>query len=120
MRFNGVFWEVNSTTTVVIIDETRIWSCSFDKTIRVWNILNGVCEQTLEGHTSIVRDMILLLDRRICSISWDGSLRFWDLETRACELTVQVCTYGLIKVIQLQDGRLVISNQSRVVYIIGE
>ena len=74
--------------------------------------------KTLEGHTDWVRDMVLLSDGRICSVSTDGSAKIWNIESGACELTVQVCR-GLCKVIQLHDGRLVVSNYNNVLYIIG-
>jgi WD40 repeat protein len=61
---------------------------------------------------------ILLLDGRMCSVSDDGSVKIWDIETGVCDLTVQVCNSLLYRVIQLQDGRLVVSEVNDEVYII--
>jgi len=37
--------------TVIEVDGGKCVSGSEDKTVRVWNINNGECEQTFEGHT---------------------------------------------------------------------
>jgi WD40 repeat protein len=66
-----------------------------------------------------VRDMILLLDGRICSVSEDGSIKVWNVETGVCDLTIDVGN-KLSKVIQLHDGRLVVSDDRRSLYMIGE
>jgi WD40 repeat protein len=87
-------------------------------TIQLWNVSSGRCERTLEGHTSIVTDMILLLDGRLWSVCSNGSIKIWNIETGLCDLTVYASNY-LSKVIQLDDGRLVASG-GRKVYVIGE
>jgi hypothetical protein len=50
----------------------------------------------------------ILLDGRICSVSGDGSLKIWNLEVGVCELSIDARS-DLFKVIQLHDGRLVVS-----------
>jgi hypothetical protein len=52
-------------------------------------------------------------------VSGDGNMNIWNMETGECELTVLVGNTTLYKVIQLNDGRLVASDTSRLVYIIG-
>jgi WD40 repeat protein len=116
MTLNG---HNNILYSIVVIDELRICSCSDDSTIKEWNLASGVCERTSEGHTSNVYDMVLLSDEIICSVSYDGSVKIWNVETGECDLTIHASSRGLCKVIQLQDGRLVLSDQIRAVYIIG-
>jgi WD40 repeat protein len=63
--------------------------------------------------------MVLLSDRRICSVSNDGSLKIWNIETGVSDLTVEISNSALHRVIQLHDGRLVVSTTISDVYIIG-
>jgi WD40 repeat protein len=107
---------------IVVIDELRICSCcNNNTTIKAWNISSGVCERTLEGHTAMVMDLILLLDGRLCSVSADGKMKIWNMQTGECELSIQVCSfYNLHNVVQLYDGRLLLSVRNYSVYIIGE
>jgi WD40 repeat protein len=102
---------------VVVIDEQRICVC-LDSIMEVWNVSTCVYERTLAGHTNYVMDLILLLDGRICSVSYDGTARIWDTGTGACELSVHVSIGFPCKVVQLHDGRLVVSDCDRRVYIV--
>ena len=54
----------------------HVWSCSTDKTIRIWDS-NGNCLQTLAGHASRVFSLIYH-DRKIWSGSWDKTIMVWD------------------------------------------
>jgi WD40 repeat protein len=116
MTLNGHTGHINA---LLGIDELRICSCSSDTTIKVWNISSGVCERTLEGHTDIVGEMILVLNGRLCSLyNSDGSLKIWNMETEVFDRTTHVSNI-VGKVVQLHDGRLVVSDIHRVVTIIG-
>jgi hypothetical protein len=73
-----------------------------DKTLRVWNVDTGSCEQVLEGHRS-VSDLILSLfhsflifhelvtsvcvlpNGQVLSGSRDNTLRVWNVDTGFCE-----------------------------------
>jgi WD40 repeat protein len=108
----------SSISAIVVIDELTICSSSWDKTTRVWNVSTGVCESTSKGHTDCVIDMALLFDGRMCSVSDDGSAKIWNIETGVCDIVFHVCIY-LCDVVQLHDGRLVVTDINRNVYIIG-
>jgi len=56
--------------------DLHVWSCSSDKTIRVWNE-KGECVKVLEGHTSRVFGMAHLR-HYVWSYSWDKSLMAWS------------------------------------------
>jgi hypothetical protein len=61
----------------------------------------------------------LLLDGRLCSVSGDGSVKIWNIEAGVCDQTAYISAH-LYKVIQLHDGRLLVSDQSRgLAYIVG-
>jgi hypothetical protein len=42
------------------------------------------------------------------------------IETGVYDLTVYVCTGSLSKVVQLHDGRLIVTDRNKVPYIIAE
>jgi WD40 repeat protein len=129
MTLNG---HTGRVTAIVVIDELRICSCSHDETIKVWITSSGLCDRTLEEPTMINTsrwkthqhlDMILLQDGRLFTLIHDGSAKIWNNDTGTCELSIKVSDdkYSkLSKVIQLHDGRIVVSECNRLVYIMGE
>jgi WD40 repeat protein len=120
MKYN--YWSCDMTLNgrndfiraVVAIDGLRECSCSHDKTIKLWKVRSGVCERTLEGHMDIVMDMALLLD---------GSAKIWNVETGVCDLSINTVgssyTSILRVILQLYDGRLLVSSYAYQVYHLG-
>ena len=74
--------------SVVILSENRLASCSFDKSIKIWNLSRLTCEQTLTGHTSVVYSLVVLSENRLASASADHSIKIWDLSTFTCQRTL--------------------------------
>jgi WD40 repeat protein len=56
-------------------------SASDDNTIRVWDVLRGVCVSILSGHAAPVRclDWCSELPAVLVSGSWDACIRVWDI-----------------------------------------
>src|SRR5438128_17412 len=65
--------------SVAVLDEDRIVSGSWDKTLRIWDT-KGETEQILKGHTEAVTCFAVLSDGRIVSGSRDKTLRIWETE----------------------------------------
>ena len=60
--------------------DTRLISAGSDRSLRVWNMSTGVCEQTLKGHTSTIRCVQVVAQEPVAITgSRDGTLRVWDL-----------------------------------------
>lgn len=57
----------------------RLISGGEDKTIRIWNLETGKCEEILDGHDDFVRVVLGIGEDRIVSGSRDNSLRIWDI-----------------------------------------
>jgi hypothetical protein len=62
--------------------------------------------------------MVLLLDGRMCSVSYDGRVKTWNIDTGVCDQTTNISAH-LYKVIQLHNGRLVLSDHRSLVYVVG-
>ncbi|KAH0828932.1 quinon protein alcohol dehydrogenase-like superfamily [Lanmaoa asiatica] len=61
-------------------DGSRLFSASYDKTIRCWNSNTGKpIGEPWTGHTCIIRSLSLSADGSIlASAAWDQTVRFWD------------------------------------------
>ncbi|KAG2019937.1 ubiquitin-protein ligase [Coprinopsis cinerea AmutBmut pab1-1] len=82
-------------------------SGSYDCTVRVWDIIDGVCKWTLQGHTQKVYSVVLDLARnQACSGSMDGIVRVWNLQTGACQHTLTGHT-SLVGLLGLSSSHLV-------------
>ena len=64
-------------------DENIAVTCSRDKTIGVWNFLNGNCLVRLTGHENWVKSVALFEEYNLLlSVGDDKTLRIWDLKRR--------------------------------------
>ena len=71
------------------LDGTKVVSASDDKTLRLWNVATGECEQTLAGHSSTVWSAGFSPDgTKVVSASDDKTLRLWNVATGECEQTL--------------------------------
>jgi WD40 repeat protein len=75
-------WSYSIRELVFTADGKTLISCSFDKTIRVWEMPAGRLVRTLTGHTDVITSIALSSDEQILiSGSWDESVRIWDWKT---------------------------------------
>ena len=59
-------------------DGTKVVSASYDKTLRLWDVATGECEQILGGHSDAVWSAGFSPDgTKVVSASRDGTLRLW-------------------------------------------
>jgi len=67
----------SSVLCVAALPRDRIVSGSRDKTLRVWDVTEGLCLQTMRAHTGWVNCVGLLPDGRVVSGSRDKTLKVW-------------------------------------------
>ncbi len=73
---------------MVLIDERQLISCSFDKTIKLWDLSNGKVLKTFTGHKAAVFCLHINNDGKILSGSYDNTLKIWDLSSGECVKTI--------------------------------
>jgi eukaryotic-like serine/threonine-protein kinase len=62
-------------------DDSRAITCSFDGTLRLWNVESAKEERCLKGHTGCVTSVALTADgSRALSGSYDKTVRLWDVD----------------------------------------
>ncbi|WP_437752636.1 TIR domain-containing protein [Sorangium sp. So ce1389] len=63
-------------------DGKRIVSCSYDRTLRIWDVANGQLVSIIEGHSDWIMACAISPDSRyVVSASGDTTLRLWDFGT---------------------------------------
>ncbi|KAJ3106821.1 hypothetical protein HDU97_005533 [Phlyctochytrium planicorne] len=91
-------------------DDTIIVSCSFDRTVKIWNAQSAACERTLVGHSDSVTTCHVTADARyIASGSTDNTIRLWDFNSGDCLCTIKRHSRWLKKVRFSPDGRYLIT-----------
>nr|XP_036855308.1 WD repeat-containing protein 86 isoform X2 [Manis javanica] len=68
-----------SYVTFCQLEDEAAFTCSADRTIRKWDVLNGQCLQVFRGHTSIV-NRILVAKNQLFSSSYDRTARAWSID----------------------------------------
>ena len=86
----------------------RLYSGSYDKTIKVWEALSGDCLQTLEGHSDGVWSVCVSADgSRIYSGSDDNTIKVRNTQSFECLLTASADAKGNALALDLEKQRIV-------------
>ena len=103
---------------------TRLFSCSSDKTIKIWDLKSFECLKTMNGHSNVICNVEKLSNNQILSCSFDKSIKLWDIGTGLCLKTFNndsevIClkhlseslfasgSYKEIKIWKIDDGRCI-------------
>ena len=87
-------------------------SCSYDASIKVWDLARGECIQTLASQAS---DCLLILRNGQLASSAEDTITFWDMESGECVNTLQGHSSYVCRLEQLESGELVsCSNDSTI------
>ena len=98
-------------SVVVTSDNKYIVSGSWDKTIRIWNLLEKRQETVLQGHTDSVWTVAVTSDNKyIVSGSRDKTIRIWNLLEKKQETVSQGHTSCVNSVAVTSDNKYIISG----------
>lgn len=82
---NRKLMNYNQVGSVNEIDKEYLFSCSRDKTIRLYEVNSEKCLYVFEGHDNWVRDILLHPSGKyLLSTGDDRSIRGWDLSSGRC------------------------------------
>lgn len=85
-------------------------TCSFDRTIWLWNVDEHTYRAPLQGHTAVVYDLAFTPDSKmLLSGSEDGTLRMWEVATGQCAHVMKGYTRALYDVDWSPDGAQVVT-----------
>ena len=99
----------NKVTSVILLQDGRLASCSTDKTIRIININTSQCEIIIRGHQKAVTYISQLDNGKLISCSCDKSIKVWSIAQNTFELeeTIEEAHNDLIlKIIALSQNRM--------------
>ncbi len=82
----------------------QFWSKDF--ALRLWDGQSRECGKVLQGHTSVVCDVLVMSDGRILSWSWDNTLRLWDNKSGECQAVFEGHAARVEGVLELSGGRI--------------
>jgi WD40 repeat protein len=92
-------------------DGSKVASGSYDRTVRVWNVVTGQAEQTLEGHSDSVMSVAFSPDgSKVASGSYDRTVRVWNVVTGQAEQTLEGHWRSVTSVAFSPDGSKVASG----------
>jgi WD40 repeat protein len=101
------------TYTIFSPDSRRLLSGSWDTTIKVWDVAQGIEEFTLRGHSNSIWSLSLTNDGQVlASGSGDFSVKTWSLASREELLTFSGHTEGVYSVGISGDGNILASASS--------
>jgi len=99
------------------LTNNRLASASFDKTIKIWDIINFVCMQTLTGHIEEIQCLAVLPNNQLASGGCDFNIKIWDLNAEnECIKTLKGHTKNVNIIKQLSNNRLIsFSNDNQII-----
>jgi len=79
-----------------------------DKTIKIWDIENKKCINSLEGHTSAIWDISYIGNDKLISASDDNSSLIWDLKNKKHEILFK-SKKNISSIVLLDNNRVLLA-----------
>ncbi len=83
------------------------YSGSYDHTIRLWDVVQGVCVSTFLGHRYSVNALAVLPNGLLASGSADETIKLWDVSRGVCVSTLEEHWDNVNALVMLANGFLV-------------
>ena len=100
----------NYINSLLLLSDGRLASCSYDNTIKIYNINNNYhCDITLKGHTDCVYYISQLDNNKLISCSEDKTIKIWSITQSSyqCDYTINNAhSKRIFKVISLTNNRV--------------
>lgn len=98
----------NEVNSLCLLADRRLASCSDDKTIKIFNLINYQCELTLIGHQKSVLYISELNTGALISCSSDSTIKIWEINKTQYKYiqTLKEHTGIVNKVIQISLSRI--------------
>lgn len=106
---NVIREHAESVYILLILQDGRLASCSWDKTIKIFDIKNNFhCDITIE-HSESVNSICQLENGKLVSCSWDKTIKIFTLSNSSfhCDYTIQKAhSEWIYKIISLTKNRI--------------
>lgn len=89
----------------------KLYTGSWDKTVKQWDLTTGECLSTLEGHTDFIKSIIVIGDY-IYSGSSDCFIRKWNINTLTCKTAEKKHKRAIESLAVSMDGKYLFSGSS--------
>jgi U3 small nucleolar RNA-associated protein 13 len=64
-------------------------SGSGDSTVKIWNLVDGECLYTLQGHVnSVLKVSFICESLQVLSVGGDGLIKLWNYKKNICTTTI--------------------------------
>jgi WD40 repeat protein len=63
---------------LAVLSDNTLASGSVDKTIRIWDTVNGILLKILNGHTDYIHALAVLPNNTLASGSNDKTIKIWE------------------------------------------
>lgn len=93
--------------SLCLLKDGRLASCSWDKTINVYDLSTFTCDFTIEGHENTVTYVSEFDNGDLISCADDLTLKIWEIKKSSytCKATIQMDTSDVWKVIPLSGNK---------------
>jgi len=100
-------------------EKKQLISGSDDKSIRLWNLEDGKCLKTFNGHNHSANKILLFNPGIIVSASDDHTIKFWDIEAGTCNKTLTGHEGWVIHIAIMSDGTLLSCGADKTIRLWG-
>lgn len=109
----------DSVYSLCLLKDGRLASCSWDKTINIFNLTDYQCELTIFGHSGNVYYISTLTNGYLISASHDTTIRIWEIinDNYRCVKVLKGHKLDVNKVIELSHDRIASCSDDETIII---